>query len=498
MFGGYQGVEGGPDTTPLDGVDLVTLDQESSFAVPEKWCDRSLTPIPRKLDGATVAWVDTWQFGAGMLGNASFSSAHYSTAWTRALLCGGGDHVYNVTRECYWYSHVTDQWFGGPKMLRHRYEAVAVSLPGPSAGGNHPGGQVWMTGGREGSNILQTNEVLQYPAIYTDTGVTPGYTLKRWGWSNEKAKATEIWKYGVRKTMYSLPIPLSGHCVVIRSNRQVIFLGGGTTQLKTETVDGVTDVKAVAMTGPEPSDHVHIYHLDNESWRTTVPDHRHLDTSLRRMTIGRMNHGCALYNSGAGQKIMVAGGVVKTGSGQFEVTNSVEVMDWGTKTWRTERVLPRRFTGACVNIYHCLKLKLFQGIEMTVTNNRPTLFGRYNFEKQNVVLRYEPGTDLWTTLAYKLPVEKSDFALLTLPNNIQRGVYVNPNMNSGFTQINGGSCATRDWRNKLNLIKDGKKVVWRTNSRTNAWIQFDMRTEMKIIKVHVIHSSKYNRYFRFF
>ena len=120
---------------------------------------------------------------------------------------------------------------------------------------------------------------------------------------------------------------------------------------------------------------------------------------------------------------------------------------------------------------------------MSVTNNRPTIFGRYNFEKQNVVLRYEPGTDVWTTLAYKLPVEKSDFALLTLPNNIQRGVYVNPNMNSGFTQINGGSCATKDWRNKLNLVKDGKKVVWRTNSRTNAWIQLDMRTEMRIIKV---------------
>ena len=29
MFGGYQDVEGGPDTTPLDSVELVTLDQES-------------------------------------------------------------------------------------------------------------------------------------------------------------------------------------------------------------------------------------------------------------------------------------------------------------------------------------------------------------------------------------------------------------------------------------------------------------------------------------
>ena len=49
-----------------------------------------------------------------------------------------------------------------------------------------------MTGGREGSNILQNNEVLQYPAVYSNTGTTPGYTLKKWLWSNEKAKATEV------------------------------------------------------------------------------------------------------------------------------------------------------------------------------------------------------------------------------------------------------------------------------------------------------------------
>ena len=128
------------------------------------------------------------------------------------------------------------------------------------------------------------------------------------------------------------------------------------------------------------------------------------------------------------------------------------------------------------------------------------MFGKYNFEKQNVVLRYEPGSDLWATLAYKLPVEKSDFALLTLPNNIQRGVYINPNMNSGLTQINGGSCATSDWRNKLNLVKDGKKVVWRTNQQPHAWVQLDMRTAMRIVKVSINYCtnvSKFNSKVRF-
>ena len=42
---------------------------------------------------------------------------------------------------------------------------------------------------------------------------------------------------------------------------------------------------------------------------------------------------------------MVAGGVVQTASGQFQVTESVEVLDWNSKTWRTERVLPRKLTG---------------------------------------------------------------------------------------------------------------------------------------------------------
>ena len=52
--------------------------------------------------------------------------------------------------------------------------------------------ECWMTGGREGSNILQKNEVLQYPALYTNTGTSPGFELKRWQWSNEKAKHTEV------------------------------------------------------------------------------------------------------------------------------------------------------------------------------------------------------------------------------------------------------------------------------------------------------------------
>ena len=51
----------------------------------------------------------------------------------------------------------TDSWKAGPRLARPKYGAVAVDLGGPSAGGNHPGGQVWLTGGRDGATVLQVN-----------------------------------------------------------------------------------------------------------------------------------------------------------------------------------------------------------------------------------------------------------------------------------------------------------------------------------------------------
>ena len=70
------------------------------------------------------------------------------------------NRVYNITRDCWWYFPATDKWKKGPRMLTPKYEAVAVDLSGPSSGGKHPGGQVWMTGGRDGSNILQVRFAL--------------------------------------------------------------------------------------------------------------------------------------------------------------------------------------------------------------------------------------------------------------------------------------------------------------------------------------------------
>ena len=58
-----------------------------------------------------------------------------------------------------------------------------------------------------------------------------------------------------------------------------------------------------------------------------------------------MNHACLTYVENGRRKIMVAGGVVKTSSGQNTVTNTVEVLDWNTKLWKYDRATPRKMTG---------------------------------------------------------------------------------------------------------------------------------------------------------
>ena len=81
--------------------------------------------------------------------------------------------------------------------------------------------------------------------------------------------------------MYQLPIPLAGHCVVVINNKFVVFLGGGIILFKNDYVSkkfsGTTEFKAddgspIRMTGPVPTNHVHIYNLDSEVWTTTYLD----------------------------------------------------------------------------------------------------------------------------------------------------------------------------------------------------------------------------------
>ena len=66
-------IEGGPDTKPLDTVDILSLDNEGQFGDASKWCSRPTENMPRALDASAVAWVDTWQYLDGQLGNARFA-----------------------------------------------------------------------------------------------------------------------------------------------------------------------------------------------------------------------------------------------------------------------------------------------------------------------------------------------------------------------------------------------------------------------------------------
>ena len=77
--------------------------------------------------------------------------------------------------------------------------------------------------------------------------------------------------------MYNLPIPLSGHCVVVINKKFVVFLGGATTEFK-------EDGTVIDNTGPEPTNHIHIYNLDNESWDTTFMEQ---SNTLRKMSVPR-------------------------------------------------------------------------------------------------------------------------------------------------------------------------------------------------------------------
>ena len=116
-----------------------------------------------------------------------------------------------------------------------------------------------------------------------------------------------------------------------------------------------------------------------------------------------------------------------------------------------------------------------------MVNNRPTLIGRYGAEKQNSLLRLTSDTKVWTTLPYKLEAGRSDFSLLNVEE--VSGISVNADTNSRMTKINPGTCGTATWRDSLNKVVRGKKVVWRTNAQQHPWLQLDLKEELNIIKV---------------
>ena len=158
-------------------------------------------------------------------------------------------------------------------MLEPRYQAVMVTRPG----------FVWILGGRDGSRILQENEILYYPGnymrgvicifigstysehlmpmtwiqftytsfkrtdeffafefftfafplLYLNTCIWGGcfwhtcfrkdgtkINLNKWQWSNRRMFPTTFWEQNVPNPMKNLPLPLAGHCGVDIRNKK--------------------------------------------------------------------------------------------------------------------------------------------------------------------------------------------------------------------------------------------------------------------------------------
>lgn len=346
-------------------------------------------------------------------------------------------------------------------MYRPRYQSATVSFPGE--------GQVWMLGGRDGSNILQDSEVLQYPADWNKPSKT--FVLKRWEWAHKKMKAIEVWHKAVvgfpdpsrgelgdptNPGIKQLPMPLAGHCVV-KVSGGVLVIGGG-TNIRNE--DGTFQTNS----GPIPTSHIHFYHKSGgnaNKWSSSLVSALVKGTkTMSEMKVARMNHACLTI----GNSIYVAGGLTRDNFNQSLVTRKVERYDFSSNTWSFEANLPNLMTG----------------FQMIKVNNRPALVGRYGAEQQQLILRYS--TDrIWETLSAKLLLGRSDYTLASLP----LAVNVFPDLTSANTKFNPGSGGSADWRKVWGKVVRGVRQPWSTNAAARPWLQLDLGAEVMVRKVRV-------------
>ena len=279
-------------------------------------------------------------------------------------------------------------WLEGPPMLHNRYQAASVSR----------NGLVWMLGGRDGSVILQDNEVLFYPATFDGNS----FEIKGWQWAHKKMKNKEVWTSGVPEAMKTLPMPLTGHCTVSVNDKFVLVIGGGTNQ-----VDNFGNF--ITNSEPNPTNHIHLYDFDKNIWHSTYENSNFASRRMKPMHSPRMNHACMMFEEMGRTKIMVAGGVTKTEENNNELTNTVEILDFDHASWKFASDIPKFVTGS----------KLIE------VSGRPTLVGRYGSERQCVLSRYTVD-DVWTQLPLSLLHGRSDFQLL---RNVPKVIRMFPNLN---------------------------------------------------------------------
>jgi hypothetical protein len=451
FLGGYSGLEGGRARSSgiVETLDL-ELPEAAAMSDRFRWCSGNVSTLPIDIDGHTMSEVNVIEYVRNKVKNTNvnFDAAHHTTQFHRILVCGGADNAYNVKNTCKWWLPERNLWEEGPLMMRPRYQAAAVSWPGE--------GIVWMLGGRDGSTILQDNEVLIYPEVRKNR-----FTAKRWEWAHKKMKNIEVWNSGVpgdmrftpkHAGMKVLPLPLAGHCAVDIGGR-VAVVGGGTL------ADHSNEI--IIQNSPlVPTDHVHFYNRADQKWSSTFESD--LVTGSLRVTklgIPRMNHACLVI----GNKLYVAGGVTNDTSGQRLVLNSVERYDVSSDSWSFLARLPQRLTG----------------IKLIEVAGRPVVVGRYGTELTEQLLRYS--TDqIWEVLPTNMLAGRSDFQVL---QQAPSRIWLFPNMNSKTTKMNPGSGGDWNWRNLFGAVTAGVRKTWRTNQHNQPWVQLDMGAEVLVHKV---------------
>ena len=82
----------------LDNVEMLSIENESNKHNISYWCQRPLSPAPVRIEGSIMSMVNMHDFVESHLGDASFTSPHNSVIQDRALLCGGANTDYNITK----------------------------------------------------------------------------------------------------------------------------------------------------------------------------------------------------------------------------------------------------------------------------------------------------------------------------------------------------------------------------------------------------------------
>ena len=128
---------------------------------------------------------------------------------------------YQITAGCYWWKVEGGTWEEGPAMSVARHRAATLQREGT----------LWMLGGRTGSAILKTNELIKFPGHYN------ALDIKHWSWIHKVRRGilvnsrvagnclcmqdmlrAAVWEFEVPQAMKELPMSLMGHCALMVNN----------------------------------------------------------------------------------------------------------------------------------------------------------------------------------------------------------------------------------------------------------------------------------------